>query len=311
MRIAAGFFVCAIVAVPVLPAPQSIGSVKVTVARANVRAEPSDKAPVVTQVTSGTILELKAIEGDWFKVQVPNTGALRIDAYISRKVSKVEKLDTGAGAATPPAGVASTGPPADATGIAVAWQLADGATWLTSTEAKVAQLAQRPNTLKAMAAELPAELHAPIAAGSSQVSYVWTIPADAVTRTVDEKRPAFLIDVKGVPKLNPDDLTPALVRLTAAPSGVRLVAMARGRADEISRTTPEWEVMRDLRQDVVRATVEVLERGLARLQPVADLEPGDYAVVVRPPRTRLAGATVLSRDGEGRLFSAVWAFAVR
>jgi hypothetical protein len=100
------------------------------------------------------------------------------------------------------------------------------------------------------------------------------------------------------------------VRLTAAPSGVRLIAMARGRADEVSRMTPEWDVMRELRQDLIRANLEAVDRGISRLQPVEDLEPGEYAVVVRPPRKRLAGATVLSREGEGRLFATAWPFKI-
>ncbi len=287
---------------------QSLGTVKVTVARANVRSEPSDKAPVVSQVTSGTLLTLKAIEGDWFKVQLPEMGALRVEAYISRKVAQIEKLDAPAAATPEPTNAG--GPPNDKTGMAVAWHLAAGSTWLSAADATVAQLAQRAGTMKAMAAELPAELHAPIAAGDAQVSYVWTIAADAVARVVDDRRPVFIVQFKGVPGVSPDDLSAALVRLTPAPSGVRLVAMARGRADEISRTTPEWDVMRELRQELVRTNAEVVDRGMAPLQPDEDLEPGEYAVVARPARKRLPGATVLSREGEGRLFATAWPFKI-
>ena len=44
---------------------QTDGSVRVTAARANVRAEPNEKGAVISQVTAGTVLTLKAVEGDF------------------------------------------------------------------------------------------------------------------------------------------------------------------------------------------------------------------------------------------------------
>jgi hypothetical protein len=308
--VVAGVVLAAISLPAVRAAAQDLGTIKVTVARANVRAEPNDKAPVVSQVTQGTILILKAIEGDWFKVQLPATGAIRVEAYISRKVSAIDTLAATASAAAKPAGPPGS-PAASKTGMTVAWHADSGTTWLESSDARLAQLSERGDSVRAIAAVLPAEFLPPIDAGATQVAYVWAIEAAAVEKVVEEKRPVFIVQYKDVPGVSPDDLAPALVRLTASPAGHRVVAMARGRADEVSRTTPEWDVVRDLRQDVVRSTVQVVERGTARLQPNDDLAPGEYAVVIRPARKRLAGATVLSTTGEGRLFATAWAFTVK
>src|SRR5436309_16059764 len=64
------------------------GSVRVTVARANVRQTPDDRGAVVSQIPYGTVLALAAVEGDWFRVYVP-MGALRVEAYLSKKVAVV------------------------------------------------------------------------------------------------------------------------------------------------------------------------------------------------------------------------------
>jgi hypothetical protein len=297
---------------PVVHAQDS-GTVKVTAARANVRSEPNDKAPVVAQVTAGTVLTLKAVEGDWYRVQMPQTGAIRVEAYISKKVAAIE----GPGAATAPAAGSTkpvaAGPPRDPSGVTVAWAAGNQATWLPSRHARVGQLSDRGDSVRAIAAVLPGELHAPMDAGPTQVAYVWALDDAAVTSAIAiaEHRPVFVVDFKSVAGVSPDGLLPSLVRLVPSSSGRRVVGMVRGRADEVSRTTAEWDVMRDFRQEVVKAEVTIVEPGAARITPAADLTPGEYAVVVRPPRKRLTGSVVLSDAGEGRLFRAAWVFSVR
>jgi hypothetical protein len=301
----AAIIACVTIAVAVHTAPsgQDLGSVKVTAARANVRSQPNDKATVVSQVTAGTVLALKAIEGDWFRVQLP-MGGIRIEAYISKKVSVVEKAPPPPVAAAP-APAAPTGPDV---GITVLWQQKSGGTWMTPTETRVWQLGERAESVRAMAAALPKELHAPIAAGDTVVSYVWTIEPSAASFVVADRRPTFIVQFKDV-SVATGEIEPVLVRLAAAPSGVKVVAVARGRADEIARTAAEWDVARDLRHDLVRSAVKVLPPG-AVLEPAEDLVTGDYAIVVRPPRKRLPGAAVLTGSGEGRMFAAVWTFRI-
>ena len=291
---------------------QDLGTVKVTAKTANLRAEPNDKAPVLSQAKAGTILVLKAIEGDWFKVQLPGTGALRVDAFISKKVAAVESTTPKDATAKPDGSPGS--PSATKVGMTVLWQIESNPTWLVPEEARIGQLSARGDSVRAIAAALPAELHPPMDAGETPVAYVWALPPlTAPAKVIDHRRPTFIVQYKDVPGVSPDDLVPALVRLSASPTGHRVVSMARSRADQISRTTADWEVMRDLRQEVVRSAVQVLESGTARVQPQDDLPPGDYAVVVRAvARKKLAGVQVLSPStGEGRVFSAAWVFTIK
>ena len=90
---------------------QDGASVKVTVPRANIRSEANDRAPVLTQVPSGTLLQLLSVEGDWFHVRVP-VGSLRIEAYISKKVAALAS----APAAAPAPAAASPAPAPAAAG---------------------------------------------------------------------------------------------------------------------------------------------------------------------------------------------------
>jgi hypothetical protein len=102
------------------------------------------------------------------------------------------------------------------------------------------------------------------------------------------------------------------LKLTPAPTNQRVVALVRARADQPRQTEPAWNVSKDLRQDIVKAKVEIIEPGAARIQPNADLQPGEYAIAVRfSGNRRLAGSSVLSTSGAGRVFGAIWTFAIK
>jgi hypothetical protein len=90
------------------------------------------------------------------------------------------------------------------------------------------------------------------------------------------------------------------------------VATIRSRGDRATDREMSWNVTHDLKQNVQRVTRETIERGAVRIQPAADLPPGEYAIVLRPrDGWRLAGASVLSAAGEGRLFHWIWDFSIR
>jgi hypothetical protein len=255
---------------------QDAGMVKVTVPRANIRSEANDRAPVVTQVPSGTLLQLLSVEGDWFHVRVP-VGSIRIEAYISKKVAA---LTSAPGAPAAPTVAASTSAPTSAgvvDGMSVAVDL--------SGTSKVSHDGQ---------------------------TWAWVVDGSAADRVIDDRRPSFVVMYKDVPGVSPDDLAPALVRLAPAPSGGRLVAAARGSADLGSRAAADWDLSKDLKQDVVRSESQLLERGAVKIHPAADLPAGQYAVVLRPSsKKKLAGADVLSSSGAGRAFALAWDFAIR
>ena len=245
-RTLGGIAVVAMAAVGV--AAQDGATVKVTVPHANIRSEASDRAPVVTQVPSGTLLQLLSIEGDWFHVRVP-VGSIRIEAYISKRVSALASTP-GAPASTPPAATPTPTPaPAGVVdGMSVAVDLSGTSTWVTPHPAKVSRDGQ---------------------------TWAWVVDGSAADRAFDDRRPSFVVVFKDVPGVSPDDLAPMLVRLTPAASGGRLVAAARGSADLASRAAADWDLSRDLKQDVVRSGSQLLERGAVKIRPAADLPAGD------------------------------------
>ncbi|MFI5178037.1 MAG: SH3 domain-containing protein [Vicinamibacterales bacterium] len=292
-------------------AAQDGGAVKITVPRANVRSEASEKAPVLTQVTSGTVLVLVGVEGDWFHVRLP-MGGLRIDAWVSKKVATLVP-PVGEPAPTPvtPAPAAAPPPAGSVDGMSVALASAGSSAWMTPHPARIARVGAKLDALTALAGAVPAA-DAPAPPDKNVQAWAWIVPGGAADRVLEDRRPTFAIVFKDVPGVSPDDLTPLLVRLTSVPSGGRLIAASRGSADLQSRTAADWDPGKDLKQDVVKSDVQIAERGAARLQPAGDLPPGQYAIVLRPTsKKKLAGATVLSSSGEGRVLALAWDFAVR
>lgn len=196
--------------------------------------------------------------------------------------------------------------------MSVVMTAGDISTPLLPRALRVIQIGDKADSLSKIAPLVPATGDRAGRAGdASPVTFVWVADGAAARRVVAEKRPSFFAIFKDLPGLNPEDLAPVLVRLTPAPSGVRLIAALRGRADQASRTDPDWDVVRDLKQDIVRTDLQKLDRGVMRLTLTADLAPGEYAIVLRlASKRKVAGSAVLGTDGEGRVFSIAWDFAV-
>jgi hypothetical protein len=279
------------------------GSVKITAVRANIRSEAKDTAPVLTQVTAGTDLVLKAIEGDWFRVQLPpdpRLGGARVEAFVSRKVARVVTAPT-----VTPAVVAAPAEPRDA--MSVALKGASTTTFLTPEQARLRVTIERADSVRALSGVLTIE-DPPPPSGSVPVTFAWTVPGATSPNVAPDRRPTFVVQFKAVTGFDAADLVPTLLRLAPALSGVRIIAAVRAPADQASRTTADWDVMRDLKQDAVRTLVQPAETGAVLVQPVANLEPGQYAIVLRPNgKKKLAASDVF----EGRPFSTIWTFTVR
>lgn len=280
-------------------------SIRVSVARANIRAEPSVTSPVLTQVTSGTELTLKSVQGDWFQVEL-RMGGLRIEGWVSNTV-----------AARMPAAAAETRAPSptpvqDRYRVSVGVQSGSGgeASWLTPQTAAVRVIDAAANSLRGLLSVFPADERPPTATGDAPATFVWTLPGRTSDRVIEGRRPILLLSYANVDGIPPAEIVPAIVRLASTLSGVRLVASVRAPANQGARTAADWNLARDLRQDVVRSALEVFEPGSARLQPSSNLEPGEYAVVMRL-RSPVSGESALSAGGAGRLLSTVWAFSIR
>ena len=124
-----------------------------------------------------------------------------------------------------------------------------------------------------------------------------------------EARPTIVVRYDEAPGISPDDFAPAIVRLIGTPTGPRVMSAMRGRVDSPSRVVADWNVERDLKQEIVRSSMELTARGLVKIKPDVDLEPGEYAVVMRPTGNKnFAGSNVLSATEDGRVFGIAWVF---
>lgn len=318
---------------------QDQATVEVTVARANIRAAASESSKVLAQVTRGTDLDLIAVEGDWYHVKVPVSG-LHVTAYISRKVSRMTggsrglagspmvsaphlpstmvAAPTGGATTVPPpmmpaAPVPPPNVPVDRSRLSVALAAPNGTTALVPRSLRVVQVAGKLDSLAKAAPLVPATGNVSGAAGDqSAASFVWMADGPGADRVVDSRRPVFVVTYQDVPGVSSDDFLPVIVRMTPAASGVRLVGMLRGRADESVRTESDWDVVHDMKQDLMKVTMERLDAGSIRITPAVDLQPGQYAVALRlSAKDKLSGSTLLGADAEGRIFALCWDFEVK
>jgi hypothetical protein len=301
---------------------QNDGAVKVTVPRANVRTEASEKAPVLTQVTLGTVLALKRIDGDWFFVELPpdaRLGGARVTAYLSKKVATLVRPPTNAGppAAATPAPAAPDPAPAVVDGMSVAMQLGESSSWVVPHKVQPRAWRDRKvDNLRALGPGIDAgdELKIDATTRSAPAVWIWALDGRSSDRPIDDRRPSFIAQFADVPGVSADDVSAALIRLqpsTVGGADARVVAAARGRIDQASGDAGDWDLGKDLKQEAVRVEIERLNRGGMKLRPASPLSPGEYAVVLRPSRKKLPGSTVLSPTAEGRLFGLVWDFTVK
>lgn len=219
--------------------------VKVTVPKANVRSEPNDKAPILQQATPKDQIEWRATEGDWFKVLLPpnpGLGGARVEAYISKKVSKLETPSPAALAAakaTEPAAPAAPPVPAIDTHAANVFlgSVVDGTLLKQETVSIV------PNGNRT----------------------AWTIRKAVEWNSTVDRRPTFVVSIGDRSGFSAEGLAPVVVKLTAA------LVIGSIKADG-----------KDWKSDEISLEMTQGTAGVWNLKPAKDLKPGDYAIIMRP-----------------------------
>ena len=312
-RLVAWLIVCVAWANPA--AQTAVSTARVTAATASIRSDPNPTASVLTTVKAGAPLEVRGTDGDFYQV-VTVVGSVRIQGYVLKKSVTLDKPPAAAAAATP-AAATTPKPAAPATGAAkfgmsATVEVGGRSTPLVASTARTMQVAERADSPRAAAMAMPVGAATPLPTSpTAAVSYLWIVDVPKDARVLAAK-PTFTVQFREAPGISPDDFAPALVSLAVTPSGSRVMSVVRGRVDQSKRATGDWDVGRDLRQDVVKSTVETLDRGSVKLTPAADLAPGEYAVVMRPTgNKKFAGTSVLSPTADGRVFGIAWIFVVR
>lgn len=238
-------FLLAAVAVVAATPPQA-QTVQVTVPRANVRAEPSERAPILQQVTPKDQIEWRATDGDWFKVLLPPNPALggaRVEAYISKKVARL-----GPASATPAAPAAAMSDP-------VAAPMPKAATVFLGVGADGVVLSERT-----------------IDVSSSGNRDAWTIPAD-LDAVAASKAVSFDVSVPDGGPIARGTVTPVLVKLSDVRGNSAVLQVASLRGD------------RDWKADDIETTTTSTGPDVWHLVPDRALKPGRYAIVLRPTRS--------------------------
>jgi len=144
------------------------------------------------------------------------------------------------------------------------------------------------------------------------VTYVWGVTNPASSTVLQIDLPKFLVDFSRAMRVNLDDYEPAIVRLTPAQNTCRIVGATQGKEDLSSSPAADWEVYSHFLEERVAARPKKLGPGKYEISPSAELEPGEYAVVLRPisKSKKFSGGDVMRAQGDGLLFDAVWTFQV-
>ncbi|MGE5835586.1 MAG: hypothetical protein ACM4AI_13970 [Acidobacteriota bacterium] len=298
-------------------AAQEPSVVRVTAARATLRAEPSETAPAVDEVMAGAVFELARVEGDWFRVILPPDPRLkgaRVHAYLSRKAAS-QVAGTDAASALTLSRAPRRSPLA--TSVKVGVDAGGPTTWLSARAVNASLVPGRPESVPAAASiavfDGPPGATTPEPPGSEVIgTWVWAISPGAPSVTITAGQPSFFVAYTELPDLNSADFVPSLIKIVPGKSGWRLLSIAAGRAGARSNDEADWVVLRQLKQEVVPTSLDGSGPGLVQVRPRVALSPGEYAIVLRPAYARgYSGREILNDAGAGSVFSVAWTFTIK
>jgi hypothetical protein len=145
--------------------------------------------------------------------------------------------------------------------------------------------------------------------GTPSLTYVWGLPGRKSARELTNTDPVFELSYGDIPGVDPDAFEPAIVHLVQTPDNYRLVGATRTKLNSrnmMSGSGPEngkW-----LAEDRWPTRVYKEDRGFYVLRADQPLEPGEYAIVLRPVKGYKATASGLG--GHAQVFYSVWDFSV-
>jgi hypothetical protein len=144
------------------------------------------------------------------------------------------------------------------------------------------------------------------------VTYVWGVPSPSSTNVLQTVSPSFVVDLSRVIAINPDEYEPTVVKLTPAQNTCRIVGATQGKADVKSSPAADWQIYSHFLEERVSTRAEKVSPGKYKVSPASQLQPGEYAVVLRPVSKdkRFSGGDVARAQGDGLMFDAVWTFQI-
>jgi methionine-rich copper-binding protein CopC len=144
------------------------------------------------------------------------------------------------------------------------------------------------------------------------VTYVWGVPNPASPNVLQTVSPSFALDFSRAIGINADDYEPTIVKLTPAQNTCRIVGATQGKADARSSPAADWQIYSHFLEERVATRAEKLEPGKYNLSPASQLQPGEYAVVLRPVSKdkKFSAGDVARAQGDGLMFDAIWTFQI-
>ena len=145
--------------------------------------------------------------------------------------------------------------------------------------------------------------------GAPKVTYVWGLPGRNSSRELTDTNPMFELNYGDIPGVDPDAYEPAVLKLVQSKDNYRLVG-----ATQIKMTTKNMmagaspENGKWISEERWPSRVNKEERGFYILHVNTPLEPGEYAVVLRPVKGYKETSSGLG--GHAQVFYSVWDFSV-
>jgi hypothetical protein len=147
--------------------------------------------------------------------------------------------------------------------------------------------------------------------GTPSTTYVWGLPGRKSTREFANTDPVFQLSYGNIPGVDPDGYEPALLKLFPTKDNYRLVGATQVKMDSkhmmsMSGAGPEggkW-----ISEERWPTRIDKEERGFYVVHVTQPLEPGEYAVVLRPVKHYKASPTMFG--GGAQVFYSVWDFSV-
>jgi hypothetical protein len=145
--------------------------------------------------------------------------------------------------------------------------------------------------------------------GAPKITYVWGLPGRNSSRVFDQASPMFELNYGNIPGVDPDAYEPTVLKLFQTKDNYRLVGAtqikmtAKNMRNGSSPENGKW-----ISEERWPCHIDKEERGFYILHVDSALEPGEYAVVLRPVKGYKQNPSGLG--GHAQVFYSVWDFSV-
>ena len=145
--------------------------------------------------------------------------------------------------------------------------------------------------------------------GAPKITYVWGLPGRTSAHALEETNPIFELTYGDIPGVDPDAYEPAVLKLVQTKDNYRLVGATQMKMTAKNmRSGGGPENGKWISEERWPSHCNKEERGFYVLRVDTPLEPGEYAVVLRPVKGYKEASSGLG--GHAQVFYSVWDFSI-